>query len=572
MAETGAGDDAQILYLEPDDEIPSVVRRVRESELPRVVLVAPGRSKVTSSAIGLRLLARHANEVGRQLSLVADPAARTLAAEAGIPAFASIAEAQANVAGGDPATQPTARPLAAIHVVRGEAASPPAMPVVTGLPADVKGSPAAAVDRGPGLSRMEDTQAVPVAPPLKSSGAAGATAAAPAIGRALRRSAPLARTSRGVLIAILATVLVVAAFVAAVLPSATVRITPSVASVGPVNYVVTMPAEPDTGSLQTAMTGNATGTYSVGTARATGTVTFLNYSSDSVQVPKGTAVAAGDQVFATNKNVVVPATGFFFAGRKSVDVTATAAGTGGNVAAHAINRVVDRSLDDQLSSGFPQIGPRVDNQHSTSGGTSKTGPQVSQADVDGLVGRIKQALTAQLGTQLASHPERTYAPPSQPRGPQVTVPAGLVGTKDKPTFQLTGNLPYDRRYVTADQVSQAASDRLSADTKTLPNGTMLVPDSVTASVADPQQLGDLVSATVTVRGAVTRRLDYDELKRRIAGLSADDAAAALADVGTAEVDFWPGWVNAVPRLPFRIDISVQTPTPSASPVPLASAS
>src|SRR4029077_17129943 len=117
MAETSAAGEAQILYLGPDDEIPSVVRRVRESELPRVVLVAPGRSKATSSAIGLRLLARHANEVGRQLSLVADPAARSLAAEAGIPAFASIAEAQADPGGADalPAQPPTHRPLAAIH-------------------------------------------------------------------------------------------------------------------------------------------------------------------------------------------------------------------------------------------------------------------------------------------------------------------------------------------------------------------------------------------------------------------------------------------------------------------------
>ena len=462
MAETRAAGETQILYLEPDDEIPSVVRRVRESELPRLVLVAPGRSKATSSAIGLRLLARHATEVGRQLSLVADPAARTLAAEAGIPAFASIAEAQADVAGADPGAQPTPRPLAAIHVVRGEAASPPAMPVISGLPADGPGSLPAAADRGPGLSRMEDTQAIPVIPPPGA--AAGAAAAVPALARARQRSGPFARTSRGLWIAILATVLVVAALVAAVLPSATVRIVPSVASVGPVDYVVTMPAEPDTGSLQTTMTGNATGTYSVGTARAAGSVTFLNYSSDSVQVPKGTAVAAGDQVFATNKTVVVPATGFFFAGRKSVDVTATAAGTGGNVAAHAINRVVDKSLDDQLSSGFPQIGPRVDNQHATAGGTSKTGPQVTQSDVDGLVGRIKRALTAQLDTQLASHPERTYAPPSQPQAPQVPVPAGLVGTKDKATFQLSGNLAYDRRYVTADQISQAASGRLSADT------------------------------------------------------------------------------------------------------------
>src|SRR4029077_15085627 len=117
MAETSSAADAQILYLEPDDEIPSVVRRVRESEAPRLVLVAPGRSKATSSAIGLRLLARHANEVGRQLSLVADPAARALAAEAGIPAFASIDQAQADLGGADAlsAQPPTHRPLAAIH-------------------------------------------------------------------------------------------------------------------------------------------------------------------------------------------------------------------------------------------------------------------------------------------------------------------------------------------------------------------------------------------------------------------------------------------------------------------------
>ena len=253
-------------------------------------------------------------------------------------------------------------------------------------------------------------------------------------------------------------VVALAGVVAAVLPSATVRIVPSVSSVGPVDYVVTLPGQSDSGRLEGSLTGNATGTYNTGIARAAGTATFLNYSSDSVQVPKGTQVAAGDQVFTTNKTVVVPATGFFFAGRKSVDVTAAAAGTGGNVAAHAINRVVDKSLDDQLSSGFPQIGPRVDNQHATTGGTSKTGPLVTQADVDALVARIKQNLAAQLDSQIAGHPDRTYASPQQAEQAQVPVPAGTVGTKDKPTFQLTGSLAYDRRYVTADQIN-AGRDR-----------------------------------------------------------------------------------------------------------------
>src|SRR5205085_5883366 len=179
---------------------------------------------------------------------------------------------------------------------------------------------------------------------------------------------------------------------------------------------------------------------------------------------------------------------------------------------------------------------------------------------DALVARIKQNLVAQLDSQIASHPERTYAAPQQAEQAQVAVPTGTVGTKDKPTFQLTGSLAYDRRYVTADQINQAAADRLGSDTTSLPNGTMLVTTSVVASARDAQQLGDLVSATITAQGAVTRRLDLDQLKSRIAGMSADDAARALSDVGSARVDFWPGWVNAVPRLPFRIDIATETPT------------
>src|SRR6188472_3774485 len=116
-------DDTQLLYLEPDDEVTSVVRRLREADAKRVVLVASGRTKATTSAVALRLLAQVAAEEGRELALVADPGARALAAEAGIAAFASVAEA--NVEGAVPAAPPPA-PRAPIHVVRG--AGEPAAP------------------------------------------------------------------------------------------------------------------------------------------------------------------------------------------------------------------------------------------------------------------------------------------------------------------------------------------------------------------------------------------------------------------------------------------------------------
>ena len=80
-------DGTQLLYLEPDDEVTTVVRRLREADAGRVVLVASGRTKATTSAVALRLLAQVAAEEGREIALVADPGARALAAEAGIAAF-----------------------------------------------------------------------------------------------------------------------------------------------------------------------------------------------------------------------------------------------------------------------------------------------------------------------------------------------------------------------------------------------------------------------------------------------------------------------------------------------------
>src|SRR3990170_5488699 len=119
-------DDQRLLYLEPDDEITSVVRRLRETDATRVVLVVPGRSRATASAIGLRLLASFAAEAGRDLALVADPGTRALAAEAGIPAYATVPDVTSGIVA---AVEPAA-PRAPITVVRGP--SPAAPPVHAG--------------------------------------------------------------------------------------------------------------------------------------------------------------------------------------------------------------------------------------------------------------------------------------------------------------------------------------------------------------------------------------------------------------------------------------------------------
>ena len=82
-----------ILYVDVDDEITSAAARIRRAEGSRVVLVLPYGSKVATSRINFRLLARDALIHEKRLSIVApDGATRALAASAGLPVFASVAE------------------------------------------------------------------------------------------------------------------------------------------------------------------------------------------------------------------------------------------------------------------------------------------------------------------------------------------------------------------------------------------------------------------------------------------------------------------------------------------------
>ena len=91
-----------ILYVDVDDEITSAAARIRRSEGSRVVLVLPYGSKVATSRINFRLLARDALIHEKRLSIVApDGATRALAASAGLPVFATVAEYEGSLDDGE---------------------------------------------------------------------------------------------------------------------------------------------------------------------------------------------------------------------------------------------------------------------------------------------------------------------------------------------------------------------------------------------------------------------------------------------------------------------------------------
>jgi hypothetical protein len=534
-----------LLYLEADDEITAVVRRVRAADPGRVIVVAPGRSRATSSAVALRLLARAADADGRDLAIVGDALTRSLAAEASIEAHASVDEARRGDAAPAPATSDASH--ATIHVVRG--------------PATEESAPTLAAVRVTAPAADDATLPVPVVLPEAKP-------------RATRRPARVA-SGRRLPIALLGAiaVLVVGAMAvgATVLPAATITIVPRTEMIEPVaDSIVVDDPQRIAGTAEATAAVTATGSYEINEA-ATGAVVFFNFNFFDVEVPAGSLVAtgseAGDQAFATAEAVVVPAGSFdpVFGGITAgetppVAVTAAATGEGGNVAAGAIDTVLDPGLAGQLR-GFPTIDePLVTNPAAMTGGVAASGVEITQQDVDAAVAQLHDALRQQVDDVLAETGDAPYADAGEPAAPQITGVDGLVGTRDPEAAEISGTLSYDRLVADPAAVEAAAIERFSSDPSTVPEGWQLLDGATTVEIGEARRSGEAeMTVDVSVTGRAAPMIDAADVVARVTGLSAEAAEAALADLGAASVDLWPGWVGTVPGMTWRIEVRVAEP-------------
>ncbi|HEY4956376.1 MAG TPA: hypothetical protein VII31_01060, partial [Caldimonas sp.] len=84
-----------VCYLEVDDEITSAIGRIRAVTDGEAIIVVPPGSRIATSRINFKLLAREA--AVRRMNVVAvsdEPQVRALAISAGLPAYDSIVTAQ----------------------------------------------------------------------------------------------------------------------------------------------------------------------------------------------------------------------------------------------------------------------------------------------------------------------------------------------------------------------------------------------------------------------------------------------------------------------------------------------
>ena len=579
---------ATIVYLDPEDEITSAAMRIRHAPERRVALVVPFGSRVATSRINFRLLAREAMRDGRRLDIVApDASARALAASAGIPVFASVAEYEAALdvtdilpaagaaaagaagassaaAGTGPADVPAVRGRDATETlpagaVAGFAAGAPAGGVASGQPGPEE---AARLDAVVQRSREAPAVARPAQPPVVRK----------------RRRLPVGLVAGVLLLVAALGVAGVAAYL--FLPAATITVTPRIEPVGPVTLGVTadpgatavdeeglvIPAEVVEIPVEASGEFPATGKR-VERTPATGTVRWTNCDPTAAYtIPRGSQVRTADGVaFATDESVFLPVAIISGGGTSpelkcqsnQVAVTAVKPGESGNVPAGTIRVVPGRYNRNVI---------RITNPAATTGGTETSYTRISKKDVDSALASLQADLEASFAEEVENPdripPGHTVYPATAVLGESTPVedPEALIGQEvESFTLALTATgsvLTVDTSPIEA--LAAGELDGMAAD------GAELVDGSAQVTVGEGSVGEDgTVAFEATVSAQQVVPVDPVTIEALVLGMTPEEAEQALASYGATEVELWPGFASTIPTLAQRVTVIVNAPAEAA---------
>ncbi len=493
----------QILRLDPHDDYNSARDKMGWTQTSRVLLVWPAEGGVLSRRLDLLLLHRHANRLGAHLALITtDPVVREHARELGLPAFESVDASR--------------------HTRWRSRAS------------------SARVDR----QRPRPDLA------------------------ALRRPLPRARLPvwaswllRGVVFAAALTALAVLA--AALVPGATVTLTPA-------NLPVTTHMELVADPAVSAVSGAAiparqvrveveaegrtatTGRIEVPSSPATGAVIFTSLDGTATAIPGGTGVrtTGGQPVrFRTTRAVeLAPRIG----ATATASIVAVDLGPAGNVRPGLIN-AIDGPLGLQLA---------VTNLAPTAGGASTTRAAVAARDRARLRHEVMQRLQSDAHAAIQSNVQ----PGEFLAADSVSVTRVVAETYTYGAGEQADTVALTLR-IAAVGIAVAEADAQLAAEQTLatkvPAGQVLLAGS-NAYSRDPELRLDeqgRVHISVTASAQAVPLIDRELVREAVKGQTLPAAQARLArlPIGRpAEIQVWPAWYERLPWMPFRIDVVLRS--------------
>jgi hypothetical protein len=511
----------EVIELTAQNTLAGALSKLRTAEVDRVLLAAQSGSSL--SAVDLRIIRREAAALGMSVALLTSSVhLRRLAAQEGISSFRSRRWAE----------------KVRWHRPRNNA--PPPRPPV--------GSAQPVTPYGPGLF---DKRSPSGFRPF-----------------AFRRSFVRQHSSwwgtLGLALFLMAILLGLLLALSAVIPSATITVTPSSE---PIQVTVNLKAVQDSvldveagivpaRALSAQVSGEArmptTGRSLEPDKKASGKVMLINRLAAPVTVPSGTIVstATGNNAqFTTQEEVPLAPNG-----RAIVTVVAVLPGPSGNVRAGTITRV----------EGPLALSVLVANEAPTSGGTLAKVGVVTEDDQKLLEGQLFERLKQQAFEKLMERVETgSFIPPESVEylamSPTFTPFVGEVS----PDLSLSMSAQAVGLAVDSGAGSETALGRLQ---EAMPPGTRLISDTIrfipgSVTVEDPQT----VSFDITSEGRLLRPVDTRAIRTTVLGMDPDEAANLLEEryqlASRPDISLGPDWLPYIipinlPVLPWRIRVDV----------------
>ncbi|MEI7690540.1 MAG: hypothetical protein WCI63_02865 [bacterium] len=85
--------EPKTIYLEPDEEVTSVIDKIRKTEFKDVILVVPKEASLLQSVVNLKLIKKQAENLGKNLSIITqDKVGRNLADKVGLATAAKVGQ------------------------------------------------------------------------------------------------------------------------------------------------------------------------------------------------------------------------------------------------------------------------------------------------------------------------------------------------------------------------------------------------------------------------------------------------------------------------------------------------
>lgn len=540
----------EILYLEADEEITTVIDKLKRLPGGHVALVLPKNAQILQSVVNLKLLQREAKRSDKTISIVThDETGTNLASQLGIPVYSSVSD--------DTPVSPSRRP------------KPEVMDVIE-------------LDATPARTADESDEELPVHVSrydARGQATSGSGTRTPVSDRPTpaETSTPRARPRSGrrrLALALTLAVIALAAFgwLLVLYPRATIVL--GVAA-EPLTKTVTVTVdnninEPDESSAhfpgqklqveqEISQTFPATASKDVGT-KASGTVTLANRLGDAVSLEQGATLGRGELSFTTMSAVTVPAATatvdslgnpVVTPGTATVKIEAIAPGDASNLGS---GDFVITSL-----SGTKRERVTASNSQALAGGESRTVTVMAEDDVAKAGQQLLDQKTAELKEQLTKQAESLTV-----LGPTIQVDLINSGSETAAGTEV-GEFTF-KGTLRARTIGFAASDYQAMVVQlvgaTVPEGKELVvtnEDSVETLVKATDYDQGFLTLEGTMRTEVVQTVDKESLKTLIAGKTALEAEAILKEqegIKAATVTLRPTFKKRVPGNVSQIEIQL----------------